>query len=360
MLSERFSDDNQTTRFVSKNIINYFLNINNVFNHRYAYQAYIQNTFYANKQYKDTALTSVAYFGDEGGSFQSCFTSIDDIKKVQNVLSRWKLTSTSDWADLTGPILIPFFDSENFLLNNMNLDIEFVRNTPEFILYDETTGVNYKIEIRNPNLTVRRYKPSAPFLKSIVRNLEGTKSKYSYRNIDMKATNFPKALSRISIPNITTGQIPSRIIFAFVDSKAFKGDLKKNPFYFQHFNLTEVNLFVNSEKYPGIPMSYDFVNRLTSQGYDFYLEQLGMHQSKTNGISKYDYEKGYTIFVFDLTTDMSASEDHFSMIQTGDINAEFTFSAPLADELTCIIYTEFEKLIEIDHFRNVSTSEQIF
>jgi len=72
-----------------------------------------------------------------------------------------------------------------------------------------------------------------------------------------------------------------------------------------------------------------FEKQLTSAGYDFYLEQLGLHQSKTNGITKLDYENGYTIFVFDLTTDLSASQDHYSMIQTGDVYAEFNFERAL-------------------------------
>jgi len=305
-------------------------------------------------------LSNVGFFGDKADYFESVLATVDEIKEIPNVEKRWALISASRWADVSGPIYIPFFDSENLLLNNMNLDIELVRNTPEFILYDETTGVAYKIEIRNPTLTVRRYKPSAPFLNSLVRNLEKSKCKYSFRNIDMKATNFSKDLTRLTIPNITTGQIPSRIIFAFFESLGFKGNYTRNSYYFQHFNLKEVNLFVNSEKYPGVPIIYDFRNKVTSPGYEFYMEQLGLYQSKTNGISKSDYENGYTIFVFDLTSDLSASQDHFSMIQTGDIFAEFNFERALEKEITCIVYTEFEKLLEIDQFRNVNSSEQIF
>jgi len=305
-------------------------------------------------------LSNVGFFGDKANYFESVFSSVTEIKEVPNVEKRWSLINRSKWSDLSGPIYIPFFDSENLLLNNMNLDIELVRNTPEFILYDETVGVSYKIQIRNPTLTIRRYKPSAPFLNSLVKNIEKTKCKYSFRNIDMKATNFSKDLTRLNIPNITTGQIPSRIIFAFVDSLGFKGNYARNPFYFQHFNLKEVNLYVNSEKYPGVPIIYDFTKQITSPGYEFYMEQLGLHQSKTNGINKTDYENGYTIFVFDLTSDLSASQDHFSMIQTGDIFAEFNFERALEKEITCIVYTEFEKLLEIDQFRNVNSSEQIF
>ena len=243
----------------------------------------------------------------------------------------------------------------------MNLDIELVRNPAAFILYDLKAGTEtYKIEIRNPNLTIRRFKPAAQFLDSVNRSLLKSKCRYSFRNVDMKATNFAKDLTRITLPNVTSGQIPSRIIFAFVDSTAFQGSLIKNPFYFQHFRTKEVNLYVNSEKYPGVPIIYEFNNGIYSPGYDFYLEQLGLHQSKTNGLTKEDYGSGFTIFVFDLTSDLSASQDHFSLIQTGDIFAEFNFEAALTNEVTCIIYTEFEKLLEVDQYRNVNVGEQIF
>jgi len=121
------------------------------FTYRYAYQSYIQNAFYTSQEYKDTALSNVGFFGDQTNYFEDVFATVDDIKKSESVLSRWELISDSKWVDLTGPIYIPFFDSENLLLNNMNLDIELVRNNPEFILYDQTVGVNYKIEIRNPS-----------------------------------------------------------------------------------------------------------------------------------------------------------------------------------------------------------------
>ena len=48
------------------------------------------------------------------------------------------------------------------------------------------------------------------------------------------------------------------------------------------------------------------------------------------------------------------------MIQTGDIFAEFNFAEVLPTEITCIIYTEFEKLLEIDQYRNVNSGEQLF
>jgi hypothetical protein len=283
------------------------------------------------------------------------------IAKLPGVLKRYEMISDSKWADLSGPIHVSLFESENLLLNNISVDLELIRSTPAFIMYNEVLGTDqsYRIEIQNPTLTVRRYKPAGPFLGSLVRSLEKSKVKYPFRNVDMKAINFSNGLTRITIPNVTSGQIPSRIIFGFVNSEAFRGSYQKNPYFFQHFGLKELNLYVNSDKYPSVPIAYDFPTRKISQGFDFFIEQMGIYQSKTNGITKKDYGSGYTVFAFDLTNDLSASEDHFSLIQNGDIYAEFNFSRPLQEEVTCIIYTEFEKLIEIDEFRNIRTDEQL-
>ena len=40
--------------------------------------------------------------------------------------------------------------------------------------------------------------------------------------------------------------------------------------------------------------------------------------------------------------------------------SEFNFEKALEKEITCIIYTEYEKLLEIDQFRNINSGEQIF
>lgn len=334
-------------------------NIGNVSIHRSAYQAYIQNTYYATQAYKDTVLTNSGYYGDKAGFFEDCFAKYDDIEKTPNALRRAEIVEGSRWSQLTGPLFVPLFDSENLLINNVSVDIELIRNSPEFILYDETKGVDYKIEIRNPVVTVRRYKPSPPVLSSIVKSLSSSTAKYSFRNIDMKAINYAAGLTRISIPNITTGQIPSRIMFAFLSAAGFRGSYNKNPFLFKNYNLKDINVYVNSDKHPAFPITYDFSHANISMGYENFLEQLGIYQAKTNGISIREWEEGYTIFVVDLTSDLSASRDHYSLIQTGDVFAEINFSAVLSEEITCIVYSEYEKLIEIDEFRNIKSDEQI-
>jgi hypothetical protein len=309
-------------------------------------------------------LTNSGYFEDTIELFEN-FPTVASIAKSPGALHRFELVTESRWSDISGPIYISLFESENLLLNNVTVDIELIRSLPEFVMYNQLIvgppGLNtkYKIEIKNPTLTVRRYKPAAPFIASLVRSLEKSKVKYSYRNIDMKAINFSKELTRIAIPNVTTGQIPSRIIFGFVDSKSFKGNYQKNPFFFRHYNVKEINLYVNSNKHPSVPIIYDFGAGDVAQGFDFFIEQMGLYQSKTNSISKKTYISGFTFFAFDLTTDLSASEDHFSMIQNGDIFAEFNFANPLDQEVTCIIYTEYEKLIEVDGDRNIRTDDQI-
>jgi hypothetical protein len=327
-------------------------------NDMYNYQAYIQNALYTSQQHKDSALTNQGYFGDKPEYFQDVLADETSIRKSPNAFERLELIADSKWCDMSGPINVSFFDTENLLLNNISIDLEFVRAKPEFILYDEKDDVKYKIEIRNPTLTVRRYKPSAPFLSSVNRNIEKRKATYAYRNVDMKATNIGKNLTRFVIPN-STGQIPSRIIFMLVEAAGFSGAYKKNPYYARHFGLENLNLYVNSQKYPSIPITYNFDADLIAQGYDFFLEQLGKYKSRTNGITKHGFQQGYTLFVFDLTSDLSASEEHFSMLQTGDIYAEFNFKAPLTQEITCVTYCEFEKLIEIDEYRNIRLDDQL-
>jgi hypothetical protein len=43
-----------------------------------------------------------------------------------------------------------------------------------------------------------------------------------------------------------------------VENAAFNGDVKKNPFNFQHFNINYMTLLKNGDSVPGPPLQLDF------------------------------------------------------------------------------------------------------
>ena len=57
-------------------------------------------------------------------------------------------------------------------------------------------------------------------------------------------------LTRFDISNLFQNRIPDRLIVALLDSRAFNGDVTRDPFCFQKFGLRSIRLIVRGEEYP--------------------------------------------------------------------------------------------------------------
>lgn len=72
-----------------------------------------------------------------------------------------------------------------------------------------------------------------------------------------------------------------------------------------------------------------------------------------NCITREDYRKGFALLGFDLTEDLSASDNHLGIPGQGSLRLDITFAKPLTEAITLLIYGEFDNIIEIDKDRNV-------
>lgn len=58
--------------------------------------------------------------------------------------------------------------------------------------------------------------------------------------------------------DVWNGKRPSKVFVTFVKQSAVNGGYADNPFYFEHFDLSEIVLYVNGEPTPIRPMKLDF------------------------------------------------------------------------------------------------------
>ena len=100
-------------------------------------------------------------------------------------------------------------------------------------------------------------KPSSLYAKSwlpiILGHAAGLKhssAKYPIRRIDCKVLSIPRGFGSFNPDNIFLGQIRKRIVLGLVDTKAYNGSYRTNPFYFKHHNLTQVGVYVDENQKP--------------------------------------------------------------------------------------------------------------
>ena len=85
---------------------------------------------------------------------------------------------------------------------------------------------------------------------SAKRHNEGQIATYPTVRSEIRTFSMQGNLVRFDIPNLFQNRIPDRLIVGLVDSRAFNGDVTRDPFGFQKFGLTSIKQIVKGEEYP--------------------------------------------------------------------------------------------------------------
>ena len=149
------------------------------------------------------------------------------------------------------------------------------------------------------------------------------------------------------------GPVARRFICGFVRNKAFNGDRQCNPFNFDHFDINYFALSVDGVQVPSRQLQPNFESDLFVEAFHSLFSGTGIHfLNQGNCISRDAFKKGYCLFVFDLTPDLSAnSNTHFNLVRHGNVRIDVRFSKPLTDNINCLVYGEFDSILEIDSTR---------
>ena len=70
-----------------------------------------------------------------------------------------------------------------------------------------------------------------------------------------------------------------------------------------------------------------------------------------NALSREDFANGYAIYAFDLSPD-SCNGNHFNLVKSGNLRLQFIFDSALQAAINCVVYMEYENMIEINKNRN--------
>lgn len=130
-------------------------------------------------------------------------------------------------------------------------------------------------------------------------------------------------------------------------------NIKRNPFNFQNFDHN--NILLTSDSHTHItPIKSDFSKGLYLAAYLSLFESCGIFFSDTgNSITRKEYPNGYALVGFDLTEDLSASENHLSLPRQGSLRIDIQFAKALTEPICIILFAEFDNIIEIDKDRNI-------
>ncbi|XP_041453162.1 uncharacterized protein F54H12.2-like [Lytechinus variegatus] len=262
---------------------------------------------------------------------------------------------------MIGPVYADLFFQERLLLPGVDLKLKFNRSKDSFCLLSSDANPKYKVVIDKAALYVRRVKVNPSVMISHAKTLEKSTAKYPVNKVDVRSFSIPAGNMSVSKDNLFLGQLPNRIIVGFVDNDAYNGSYTKNPYNFKHLNLNFIGVTIDGETIPMRPLRPNYVEgpgQNFLQAYNSLFMGCGrMFTDKGLDIDREDYSKGYTLYAFDLTPDLSDG-CHLNLVKQGNLRLELQFDTPLTKTANCIVLSEAQGLIQIDRSRNIIYDHQ--
>ncbi|XP_054769406.1 uncharacterized protein F54H12.2-like [Lytechinus pictus] len=321
-----------------------------------AYRAYIDVLTNYGHDSMTSQLTQQLFYKDKAGYLDVVNPLLDEADVNKGLKKRQEFTSGSKVVSLLGPLYGDIFFQERLMLPGVDVKIKLNRNKDAFCLLTSHATSKYKIMIQKASLYVRKVKVNPSVMLSHAKGLENTPAKYPINKVDVKSFTIPAGNMSVNKDNLFLGQIPNRIIVGFVDNDAYNGSYRKNPYNFKHYNLNYISITVDGEPLPMRPLRPCFEDG-GSQNYIEAYNTLFMGTSRLFSdrgiaINREEYARGYTLYAFDLTPDLSDG-CHLNLVKEGNVRLEAGFDVALPNTLNCIVYSESQGLIQIDRSRNV-------
>ena len=199
------------------------------------------------------------------------------------------------------PLFCDVFRSERLLLSFVDLKVILNRNVNDFCLMASEDDVDYRVKLTEAYLKIRKVKVSPSI--SITHELalkKGPAIFYPVRCVECKT--FINAAGNPSLrkDNLYNGLVPKMFVFEMVDSAAFNGEYKKNPYNFKTYTTSFLGITVNREEVPFKPLqlSYAAANPRYIEAHLAVFSGTGkLFYDSVINISRSDFANGYGLYV---------------------------------------------------------------
>ena len=215
-----------------------------------------------------------------------------------------------------------------------------------------------KIEIKDIKLHV----PYVKLSDSTFLSLETSKASKSRRIpiVRSRVIRHPIASGVIHpvIQHLFTGRsLPQKLLVGFVTNKAESGHIEKNPYNFNHNNVSQIQIFKNGQAYPRFPFRPDFNKKMYMKEFASVFDVANVRNVNVGFPINYDeYPKGFCFYGFDLTGDQTKDEDTYHLREYGDITFNVVFKTAPSEAITMVVFAEYEEELILDGMNNVRVS----
>lgn len=265
--------------------------------------------------------------------------------------------------ELRGNPCIDLFQCDRSLLMGCDINLKIHLNEPSFYMMDNNATVADRIvptlTLVGAELKVRRVTVADTFVNAINNSLkEDIDAIYPFTRREMLTLTIPQGTTLFTKENLFRGQLGVRYFFAMVNAAAYQGTIATSPFYFQHFNINEIQLLENGQPIAEGPVKMNFTNKTrVVNAYHLLLESIGAigDRAMTPPLTLNHFCDGHSIFCFTRSPDLVHGLNHLPN-QSGNLTLQMNFSAALPSAIMVVCMAEFDARIQINSEKNIVTN----
>jgi len=318
----------------------------------YAYKAYLENHLSYGNDIKETTLyTRELYLKDTAGDEGDGQAELSIKDKLTTTGIGKRLSVLTKPFSFNMKLHVDFLGSVRYLIPGVEMKFKLLRNSDTFSLIAKAAGC--KIEIKKLELKIRRIVVDPKVGAALEAGLDKSPAKYPIALSKLNMFQINSTTQSLQIPNVIRGKLPRSLLFGFVRADAYDGLVTRNPFVFQHFTLNYLNVYINGDPLHPIPIQPDWDDNNCVNEYVRFLNNIGMHQTHTNGLTLKDYKENTCLFAYDLSPDLCNSF-YRHPTEHGIFDISLSFKTALTTNVKLITYATYDETVLIDKNRNVS------
>lgn len=263
---------------------------------------------------------------------------------------RSMLTASGAIASFETPLHHDICQMNKLLLNNVPINVKLHQSADSFRLMTESTTEAYSVEIKEIKLKVCHVVVSDLITVAHSEALSIAPSIYSYWRSALRTYDIASGSSSFSADDLLSGIIPSKCVVAFVSSSAYAGSYQKNPFNYQNFKLSFLEITLNGNSVPGPSFqpnyqTNDYIECYSSLFFNKYPSKTG------NWITRTEYPAGYCLYVFNIAG--HTGDDIMSEKVHGHTRLHVKFAEALKESVKVIVYCQYPDQFYVNKSRDV-------
>ena len=277
---------------------------------------------------------------------------------AEALLLRQGLIEESKGLEYCGRLHSAFFNQDRYLIPKTKLTLVLKRSNSNFVLSaaDNNPTDGCQIQIQQISIIVRSILPHPQISKLHSSYMVAGKFvKYPFKRGRILNYTISPGKLNTTVRIQDSGILPTQIFLGIVDHEALNGHFEKNPFIFEHSNVTKVQLILGGNQV-GIPFEPDYKNNFYAREYSELLSVINQLGTNDYPFSHSQFVKSKTIYAFDLTADRSNS---LHLTKSNSCEFQLTFSEATAKTLNVILYTIEPDIIQFNVDRKFTYTSSI-